>query len=138
MMSQIYPKELVLVPEEGDGKSTHFLDLNIVINDGFISTSIYDKRDSFDFPIVNFPFLNSNIPKKIGNGVFIGELVRYARACTYLKDFSTRTFTLVNKLKKQFFSAKILNKSFSSFCDNHILLIQKFGINILNLHHKWN
>ena len=138
MMSQIYPKELVLVPEEGDGKSTHFLDLNIVINDGFISTSIYDKRDSFDFPIVNFPFLNSNIPKKIGNGVFIGELVRYARACTYLQDFSTRTFTLVSKLKKQFFSAKILNKSFSSFCDNHILLIQKFGINILNLHHTWN
>ena len=64
-MTEIYPKELVLVPEEGDGKSTHFLDLNIVIKDGFISTSIYDKRDSFDFPIVNFPFLNSNISKKL-------------------------------------------------------------------------
>ena len=85
LMSEIYPEELILIPEDGDGQSTHFLDLNIDIRDGFISTSIYDKRDSFDFPIVNFPFLNGNIPKQTATGVFTGELVRYARACTYLK-----------------------------------------------------
>ena len=61
VMTDIYPQELVLVPDDNDGKSTQFLDLNISIKDHFISTSIYDKRDSFDFPIVNFPFLNSNI-----------------------------------------------------------------------------
>ena len=59
--------------------------------------------DAFDFPIVNFPTLSGNIPRKSSYGVFIGELVRYARACTYLEDFRARTLPLVSKLKKQFF-----------------------------------
>ena len=137
VMSEIYPEELILFPEDGDGQSTHFLDLNIDIRDGFISTSIYDKRDSFDFPIVNFPFLNGNIPKQTATGVFTGELVRYARACTYLKDFAARTCSLVKKLRTQFYSVRTLKKSWLKFCDNHILLIHKFGKSVLNLHTSW-
>ena len=137
MMCQIYPKELILVPDDGDGKSTHFLDLNICLKDGLISTSIFDKRDSFDFPIVNFPFLNGNIPRQIANGVFIGELVRYARACTYLEDFTTRTLSLVRKLRTQFYSVGTLKKSWYKFCGNHILLIRNFGIKVLKLHTSW-
>ena len=98
---------------------------------------IYDKRDSFGFPIVNFPFLDGNIPKQIANGVFIGELVRYARACTYLKNFANRTRSLVTKLKAQFFTDSTLQRSWSKFCDNHILLIHKYGKHVLNLHEMW-
>ena len=137
VMTDIYPEELVLVPDDSDGTSTPFLDLNISIKDGFISTSIYDKRDSFGFPIVNFPFLDGNIPKQIANGVFIGELVRYARACTYLKNFADRTRSLVTKLKAQFFTDSTLQRSWSKFCDNHILLIHKYGKHVLNLHEMW-
>ena len=137
MMTEIYPKELILVPDDNDGQSTSFLDLNISIKDGVISTSIYEKRDSFDFPIVNFPFLDGNIPKQIANGVFVGELVRYARACTYLRDFANRTRSLVAKLKTQSYTASTLQRSWSSFCDNHILLIQEYGTHILNLHKRW-
>ena len=81
VMKQIYPKELVLVPDDSDGKtnvdglSTPFLDLQMNISNGIISTSIYDKRDSFDYPIVNFPHLCGNIPEKSSYGVFIGEAV---------------------------------------------------------------
>ena len=82
VMKDIYPKELVLVPDDSDGLSCPFLDLFIVIKDHIISTSIFDKRDGFDFPIVNFPTLSENIPQKSFDGIFIGELVRYARACT--------------------------------------------------------
>lgn len=137
VMTDIYAEELVLVPDDSDGTSTPFLDLNISIKDGFISTSIYDKRDSFGFPIVNFPFLDGNIPKQIANGVFIGELVRYARACTYLKNFANRTRSLVTKLKAQFFTDSTLQRSWSKFCDNHILLIHKYGKHVLNLHEMW-
>ena len=35
-----------------------FLDLHLSISDGFVKTKIYDKRDDFDFDIVNFPFLD--------------------------------------------------------------------------------
>ena len=33
-----------------------FLDLHLSISNGFVSSKIYDKRDDFDFDIVNFPF----------------------------------------------------------------------------------
>ena len=82
VMAEIYPEELVLVPEDSDGQSCSFLDLQVVIKDSIITTSIYDKRDAFDFPIINFPTLTGNIPNRSSYGVFIGELVRYSRGCT--------------------------------------------------------
>ena len=50
--------------------------------DGQLQTSIYDKRDDFNFHITNFPFLSSNIPTSPAYGVFISQLIRYARACS--------------------------------------------------------
>ena len=137
MMSEIYPKELVLVPDDGDGMTAPFLDLELTIKDGVISSKIFDKRDAFDFPIVNFPTLTGNIPDRSAYGVFIGELVRYARACTYMKDFRDRTVCLVKKLKTQFYMISLLKAAFIKFCDSHILLIQKYGPNVLNLHKNW-
>ena len=125
IMSEIYPKELVLVPDDTDGKSCPFLDLQVVIKNSVLFTSIYDKRDAFDFPIVNFPTLSGNIPLKSSYGVFVGELVRYARACTYLEDFEQRTFPLITKLIKQGFTARKLKTTYSKFVDSHILLVQK-------------
>jgi hypothetical protein len=139
IMSDIYPKELILVPDDTDGQSCPFLDLQVVIKDRVISTSIYDKRDAFDFPLVNFPTLSGNIPLKSSYGVFVGELVRYARAGAHLEDFERRTFPLMTKLMKQGFSAKKLKTTFSKFVDSHILLVQKYGPRILSLlDDKWS
>ena len=41
----------------------HFLDLHLSISDCFVKTKIYDKRDDFDFDIVNFPFLDGDVPR---------------------------------------------------------------------------
>jgi len=98
VMTDIYPKELILVPDDSNGLSTPFLDLQLVVKNGVVSSSIFDKRDAFDFKIINFPTLAGNIPLKSSYGVFTCELVRYARACTYLEDFKTRMLNLVNKL----------------------------------------
>jgi hypothetical protein len=137
VMTEIYPKELVLVPDDSNGKSAPFLDLDLIIKDRLISSSIFDKRDAFDFPIVNFPTLTGNIPQKSAYGVFVGELVRYARACTYYKDFAMRTLRLVKKLKTQFFTDKLLKRTWANFCDSHLLLIQKYGSKVLDLHNTW-
>ena len=137
VMLEIYPKELELIPDDLDGQQAPFLDLQLIIEDQIISTSIFDKRDAFDFPIVNFPTLTGNIPLRGSYGVFIGEAVRYARACTYYEDFKKRTLILVKKLKKQFFTDKLLKRTWVKFCDSHFLLIQKYGRDILNLHNTW-
>ncbi len=133
----IYPKELTLTPDKSDTLTAPYLDLLLTIKNGVVSTSIFDKRDAFDFPIVNFPTLTGNIPLKCSYGVFVGELVRYARACTYLEDFNKRSLMLVGKLLKQSFRLRMLKRTWFRFCDSHFLLIQKYGPAILDVHQAW-
>ena len=57
MLSQIYPSELQLNKANTSDTDAAFLDLHLSISSDVVSTKIYDKRDDFDFEIVNFPFL---------------------------------------------------------------------------------
>jgi hypothetical protein len=113
------------------------LDLNLKIINNTITSSLFDERDNFDFPTVSFPNLSGNIPHAQSYGVFSGELVRYARACTHIKDFNARTVLLVKKLTSQHFLRKSLIHSFKKFCSRHILLIQKYGKAILTSFTSW-
>ena len=62
MVGQIYPTELQLNKANSDTEAP-FLDLNLSITNGIVSSKIYDKRDEFNFEIVNFPFLVGDIPR---------------------------------------------------------------------------
>ena len=68
MIDRIYPAERQLNKASSSDTETPFLDLNLSISNGTVSTKMYDKRDDFDFDIVNFPFLDGNVsdvpPKK--------------------------------------------------------------------------
>ena len=67
-----------------------FLDLHLSISDGFVKTKIYDKRDRFDFDIVNFPFLDGDVPRSTSYGVYISQLIRFARVSSHVDEFNTR------------------------------------------------
>ena len=56
MVNQIYPPELQLNKANTSDNEAPFLDLHLSFSNGFVSSKIYDKRDDFDFDIVNFPF----------------------------------------------------------------------------------
>ena len=60
------------------------MDLNLCISNGTVSTKIYDKRDDFDFDIVNLPFLDGDVPRRTSYGVYISQLIRFARASSIL------------------------------------------------------
>jgi hypothetical protein len=77
----IYTDEFELMDTTESDKSASYLDnlLNIDSN-GRLTTSLYDKRDDFDFAIANFPFLYSTIPLSPAYGVYISQLILYARA----------------------------------------------------------
>ena len=64
-----------------------YLQCFIIDSGGKLSTRLYDKRDDFDFHIVNFPFLSSDIPSGPSYGVYISQLIRYARCCSHYDDF---------------------------------------------------
>ena len=90
-VSQIYPSELQLnKANTSDTKAAFFLDLHLSIFDDIVSTKIYDKRDDFGLEIVNFPFLDSDIPRPTSYGVYISQLIRFARASSYVANFNTR------------------------------------------------
>ena len=75
---------------------------------------VYDKFDDFDFHIVNFPFLSSNIPAGPDPAyrVYILQLIRYARCCSHNDDFRNRHKCLVDRLLSQGYIALWLEKSF--------------------------
>ena len=56
MVSQIYPSVFQLNKANTSDTDGAFLDLHLSIYNDIVSTKIYDKRDDFDFEIVNFPF----------------------------------------------------------------------------------
>ncbi len=113
---------------ESDNEAS-YLDLMMSITpDKKLESSLYDKRDQFDFRIVNFPHLDSNIPVKPAYGVYNSQLVRYARACTHYKDFLTRHRLLVIKLMSQGYQQKFLKRNFMSFFDDHKDLISKYDV----------
>ena len=79
-----------------------FLDLHLSISNDIVSTKIYDKRDDFDFEIVNFPFLDGDVPRSTSHGVYISQLIRFARASSIVADFNTRNKLLTQKLPNNF------------------------------------
>ena len=50
---------------------THLLFLNLSITNGIVSFKIYNKRDDFNFEIVNFPFLEGDIPRSPSYDIYI-------------------------------------------------------------------
>ena len=80
-IQDIYPSSDLQLTESTTALS--YLDILITIEHGKYSTTLYDKRDSFQFDIVNFPDMSSNIPSKPAYGVYIiSQLVRIGRICS--------------------------------------------------------
>ena len=68
MVNRIYPPELQLNKANTSDTEAPFLDLHLSISNGFVLSNIYDKRDDFAFDIVNFPFLDDDVPRSTSYG----------------------------------------------------------------------
>ena len=103
-VDRIYLIELEIKDTTDTDRSASYLDLHLEIdNEGRLRTKFYDKRDDFNFLIVNFPFICSNIPASPAYGVYISQLIRYSRACGSYQDFLDRGLLLTRKLLNQGF-----------------------------------
>ena len=115
MVHRIYPTELQLNKANASDTEAAFLDLNLSIHNNIVSTNIYDKRDDFNFDIVNFPFLDGDVPQRPSYGVYISQLIRFARASSHVTDFNNRNKFLTAKLLKQGYRYHKLRKAFPNF-----------------------
>ena len=95
MVNRIYPAELQLNKANASDNEAAFLDLNLSIHNDIVSTKIYDKRDNFNFHIVNFPFLDGDVPRRPSYSVYISRLICFARASLHVADFNNRKKSLL-------------------------------------------
>ena len=112
---------------------TSFLDLHLSISDDFVKTKIYDKRDDFDFDIVNFPFLDGDVPCSTSYGVYIFQLIRFARVSSHVADFNTRNKVLATKLLRQGYRYHKIRKAFSKFYRRHFDIMSKYNVGLKTL-----
>ena len=98
------------------------------IENGAVDFSIYDKRDDFRFEIVNFPHMDSCIPKKSALGVFYSQLIRYARICSGLTAFKNKTKGLIDKLRTQGFKFEDLRRLSLRFFKERHELVRRYNI----------
>ena len=108
--------------------SSSYLDCYLYIDNGKLTTRLYDKRDDFNFPIVNFPFLSSNIPSAPAYGVYVSQLIRYARTCSNYQDFMERGKVLTQKLLSQGYQKIKLVATLKKFYGRHHDLVNPYNV----------
>ena len=112
MINRIYPAELQLNKAYFSDTVAPFMDLNLSISNGTVPTKNYEKRDDFDFDIVNFPFLDGDVPRRTSYAVYISQLIRFARASSNVIGFNCGSKALTANLLKQSYFYHKLRKFF--------------------------
>ena len=95
-----------------------------------MKTKIYDKRDDFDFDIVNFPFLDGDVPRSASYGVYISQFIRFARVSSHVNDSNTRNKVLTAKLLRQGYRYHKIRKAFSKFYPRHFDIVSKYKVGL--------
>ena len=142
MVNRIYPGDLLLNKANASDTAAAFLDLNLSIHNDIVSTKIYDKRDDFNFDIVNFPFLDCDVPRRPSDGVYVSQLIRFVRKSSHVTctDFNNRNKFLTAILLKQGYRYHKLRKALSKFYRRHFELItsQKYHVSLKKLTQQGN
>ena len=90
LISNKYQSELQLNKAKAnsfDTKSVCF-DSDLSIMKSIVSSQIYDKRDDFNIEIINFPFLDEDVPRSSSYGVYSSQLTRFVRVCSNVSEFN--------------------------------------------------
>ena len=130
VIADIYPSKLQLKKTTECGTQLSYLDILITIENGKYSAAVYDKRDNFNFNIVNFPYLSSNIPSGPAYGVYISQLVRIGRICSNYTQFTWRHYKLTQRLIHQGFRYSTLCIAFRKFARKYTHVLEKYGWSI--------
>ena len=99
------------------------MDLHLSISNGFVSSKIYDKRDDFDFDIVNFPFVDGDV----------SQLIRFARVSSHVTDFNAHNKILPVNLSIRAIGIINFEKAFSKFYRRHYEFVPKFKVGLKSL-----
>ena len=133
---EIYPPSLTLNRSNEDSvNNCAFLDLNISIGNDKFLIKVYNKTDDYDFRVITFPYLESNILTSVCYSVYFGELLRYFRISTKLEDFVSRLKMLTVMLINRSYDKTEMARQFFKLFVRYRQDARKFsgGLNVNNL-----
>ena len=133
VVSRVCPSELQLNKADASGAGAAFLDLHLSVSSDIVSTKVCGKRGGFGFEIVNFPFLDGDVPRSASCGVCVSQLVRFAGASGCVAGFSVRGGLLAQKLLKRGCRYHKLRKTFSKYYGRYYDLISEFQVGLKSL-----
>lgn len=129
----IYPASIPLTSGNIENHRDTFLDLDVNIEDGNFVTKIYHKVDDFDFEVVSFPFITSNLSERVTYNSFFSQLLRFFTICSKYCDFASRSRNLLNSLLNRGFNNFKLKRCFNKFVLlNYRVLNIKYSIDDIN------
>ena len=128
MVNQFYPPELQLNKVNTTDTEAAFLDLHLSIANGLFLLKFMINAMTLIFERLIFPFLDVDVPRRASYGVYISQLIRFARVCNHVADFNTRNKCLTAKILQQGYRYHKLRKTFSKFYRRHYELISKFNV----------
>ena len=129
----IYPRDLEIKETTKTAGSSSYLDCYLYIDNGKLTTRFYDKRNDFNFPIVNFPFLSRNMPSAPEYGVYVSQLIHYARACSNYQDFMERGKVLTTKLLRHEYQKTKLVATLKKFYGRHHNLLNPYNVEVFRI-----
>ena len=101
----IYPPSLELIKVNNSDICADVLDLSITINRrNKASIDIYDKRNDFNFNVIIFPHMTSNISTDMCYSIYRTQIIRYSTICSNITLFENNVNQLIHKLKSRGFS----------------------------------
>ena len=113
---------------------SNFLDLTISIYRGKFIFQSYEKRNEFNFKVVNYPNIAGNIPTPQSYGVFTSQLVRFCSVNSYCKNFLKDVRHLIITLVNQHFKVDLLKSRYSHFSCNHMSSWARYNNDIQSSH----
>ena len=128
-----FTAELQLNKANSSDTESVFLDLNLSISNGTVSTKIHDKQDNFAFDFVKIPFLRGDVPQRTSYGVNISQLIRFSISSSNVNDFNCRNKALTAKLLKQGYRYHKIREAFSKFYRRYREFVEKYKVSLRKL-----
>ena len=126
-----YPTELAIKDTTDTSRSLSLLYPHREIDrECRLTTKRYYKRDYFNFPIVNFPLVCSNISELPVYGVYMSQLIPYSSTSGSYHYFLGRWLLLTKNLSNQWFLVVILESLPRKFYGRHHDLVNRYGVSL--------
>ena len=127
--NEIYPSELILKKENTSHTETTFLDLHLCRNEGQIQTSLYDKRNSYNFNVVRFPHKSITILSKMFFATISTEILQICRATSSVVQFIKTSKVFLHQMLRQGADPLSVKKVLVKMINSHALQFEKYKTN---------